>query len=112
MTGNVNSYVQILNDPAQLESIKMYNDLAASPSEYHTDVQVQKAIVLAEKQKGEVEKAAKKALRETQAAEHHLLLLPIYIHYVRGGLAHCLKLNLNLMKDVLKHIFNINESNM
>ncbi len=28
------------------------------------------------------------------------------------GLAHCLTLNLAPMKDILKHVFNINESNM
>jgi hypothetical protein len=87
MTGNVNSYQRILNDPAQLESIKTYNNLAASLSEYHTDVQAQKAIVLAKKQKGKVEKAAKKALREMQAAEQHLLLLSICTQHVCGGLA-------------------------
>ena len=38
MTGNVNSYVQILNGSSQLESITMYNNLAASLSEYHTEV--------------------------------------------------------------------------
>ncbi len=41
MTGNVNSYAQILkilNGPSQLESITAYNNLAASLSEYHTEV--------------------------------------------------------------------------
>ena len=28
------------------------------------------------------------------------------------GLAHCLSLNLNPMKDILKHVFNITQSNM
>jgi hypothetical protein len=101
MTGNVNSYMRNLNGPAQLESIETYNNLAASLSEYHTDVQVQKAIVLAEKQKGKIEKASKKALREMQVAEQHLLLLPICTQHMCGGLAHCLKLNLNLIKDIL-----------
>jgi hypothetical protein len=39
MTGNVNSYVLILNGPAQLDSISMYNNLAASLSNYHIEMQ-------------------------------------------------------------------------
>jgi len=116
MTGNVNSYARILNGPAQLELISTYNNLAASLSlsEYHSEVQAQKAIAVAKKQKSIVEKAAKKVLRNTQVAQQRLLLLPICMHHVSGGggLTHCLTLNLNSMRDILKHVFNINEVNM
>jgi hypothetical protein len=32
--------------------------------------------------------------------------------HVSEGLAHCLSLNLDPMKEILKHVFNITESNM
>ena len=41
MTGNFNSYAWILNGPAQLDSISTYHDLAASLSEYNSEVQAQ-----------------------------------------------------------------------
>jgi hypothetical protein len=59
MTGNVNSYALILNGPSQLDSIKTYNDLAASLSEYSNEVKAQKASVQAdENKKANAEKAA------------------------------------------------------
>ncbi len=72
MTVNANSYVQILNGPAQLDSISMYSNLAASLSDYHNEMQVQKTIVLAEKQQANVDKAAKKALKDKELEEQHL----------------------------------------
>ncbi len=66
MTGNVNSYARILNGPAQLSSISTYNNLAASLSNYHNEMQAQKAIVAAEKQQAGVDKAAKKALNQSE----------------------------------------------
>ena len=95
MTSNINSYTRILNGPAQLDSISTYNDLAASLSEYHSEVQAQKAIVVAEKHKRVVEKAAKKVLKDTQVAQQRLLLLPICTYHVSGGLTRWLTLNLN-----------------
>ncbi len=92
MTGIVNSYTRILNGPAQLDTISTYTDLAASLSEYHSEVQGQKAIVEAKKQKGVVEKAAKKVLKDTQVTQQCLLLLPICTHHVSGGLTYCLTL--------------------
>jgi hypothetical protein len=64
MTGNVNSYAQILNGPSQLDSIKTYNDLAASLSEYNNEVKAMKASVQAEKKKANAEKAANKVRRD------------------------------------------------
>ena len=64
MTGNVNSYLRILNGPAQLDSNSTYNNLAASWSELHNEMQAQKAIVATEKQQADVDKAAKKVLKE------------------------------------------------
>jgi hypothetical protein len=95
MTSNINSYTRILNGPAQLDSISTYNNLAASLSEYHSEVQAQKAIVVAEKHKRVVEKAAKKVLKDTQVAQQRLLLLPFCTYHVSGGLTHWLTLNLN-----------------
>jgi hypothetical protein len=69
MTENVNSYAQILNGPSQLNSIKTYNDLAASLSEYNNEVKAQKASVQAEKKKADAEKAANKVRRDQQAKE-------------------------------------------
>jgi hypothetical protein len=112
MTGNVNSYARILNGPAQLDSISTYNDLAASLSDYHNEMQAQKAIAAAEKQQADVNKAAKKALKDKELEELHLLKLPICTQHVSEGLAHCLSLNLDPMKEILKHVFNITESNM
>ena len=66
MTGNVNNYARILNGPAQLDSISTYNNLAASLSNYHNEMQAQKAIVAAEKQQAGVDKAAKKALNQSE----------------------------------------------
>ncbi len=40
------------------------------------------------------------------------VVLPICTHHVSGGLTHCLTLNLNSMREILKHVFNIKESNM
>jgi hypothetical protein len=112
MTGNVNSYARILNGPAQLDSISRFNNLAASLSNYHNEMQAQKAIVAAEKQQADVDKAAKKALKDKESEELHLLKLPICTQHVSEGLAHCLSLNLDPMKEILKHVFNITESNM
>ena len=64
MTGNVNSYTRILNGPAQLDSISTYNNLAASLSKYHNEMKTQNAIVAAEKQQADVDKAAKKVPKE------------------------------------------------
>ena len=104
MTDNVNSYAWI--------SISMYNNLAASLSDYHNEMQAQKAIVAAEKQQADVDKAAKKAPKDKELEEQHLLKLPICTQHVCEGLAHCLSLNLDPIKDILKHVFNIHESNM
>ena len=86
--------------------------LAASLSDYHNEMQVQKAIVEAEKQQADVDKAAKKALKDKELEELHLLKLPICTQHVSEGLAHCLSLNLDPMKEILKHVFNITESYM
>jgi hypothetical protein len=112
MTGNINSYARILNGPAQLDCITTYNNLAVSLSDYHNEMQVQKAIVAAEKQQANVDKAAKKALKDKELEEQHLLKLPICTQHVSEGLAHCLSLNLDPIKNILKHVFNIHESNM
>jgi hypothetical protein len=112
MTGNVNSYARILNGPAQMDSISTYNNLAASLSDYHNEMQAKKAIVAAEKQQADVDKAAKKVLKDKELEELHLLKLPICTQHVSEGLAHCLSLNLDRMKEILKHVFNITESNM
>ena len=77
MTGNVNSYLRILNGPAQLDSISTYNNLAASLSDNHNEMQAQKAIAAAEKQQADVDKAAKKALKDKELEELHLLKLPM-----------------------------------
>jgi hypothetical protein len=100
MTGSVNSYAQILNGLSQSECISTYNNLAASLSAYHSEVQAQNAIAVAEKQISVVEKAAKKVLRDTQVTQQCLLLLPICTHHVSGGLTHCLTLNLNSMRGI------------
>ena len=74
--------------------------------------QPQKAIVVAGKQQADVDKAAKKALKDKELDELHLLKLPICTQHVSEELAHCLSLNLDPMKEILKHVFNITESNM
>ncbi len=56
----------------------MYNDLAASLSEYNNEVKAQKVNVQAEKQKANAEKAANKVRRDQQAKEQQQLLLPIW----------------------------------
>jgi len=81
MTGNINSYARILNGLAQLESISTYNNLAASLSDYHNEMQAQKAIAAAEKQQADVDKAAKKALKDKELEELHLLAA--YLHSTR-----------------------------
>jgi hypothetical protein len=90
----------------------MYNDLAASLSEYKNKVKAQNATVQAEKKKAEAEKAANKVRRDQQAKEQQQLLLPICEKHTAQGLAHCLSLSLVTMKEVLKYVFNISESNM
>jgi hypothetical protein len=47
----------------------MYNDLAASLSEYNNEVKAQKASVQAEKKKADAEKTANKVRRDQQAEE-------------------------------------------
>ena len=90
----------------------MYNDLAASLSEYNNEVKAQKASVQAEKKKANAEKAANKVRRDQQAKEQRQLLLPICKEHAAQGLAHCLSLSLVTMKEVLKYVFNISETNM
>jgi len=101
-----------LNGPTQLDSISTYNNLAASLSDYHYEMQAQKAIAAAEKQQADVDKAAKKALKNKELEEMHLLKLLICTQHVSEGLAHFLSLNLDPMKEILKHVFNITDSNM
>ena len=55
---------------------------------------------------------ATKALKDKELEELHLLKLPICTRHVSEGLAHCLSLNLDPMKEILKHVFNIKVSNM
>ncbi len=112
MTENVNSYARILNGPSQLDSIKTYNDLAASLSQYNNEVKAQKASVQAEKKKADAEKAANKVRRDQQAKEQWQLLLPICEEHAARCFAHCLSLSLVTMKEVLKYVFNISEINM
>jgi hypothetical protein len=91
----------------------MYNDLAASYSEYNNEVKAQKATVQAEKKKADAEKAANKVRRDQQAEEQRQLLLPICEEHAAQCLAHhCLSLSLVTMKEVLKYVFNISETNM
>ena len=94
-----------------MDSISSYNNLAASLSDYHNEMQAQKAIAPAEKQQANVDKAAKMALKDKEFDELHLLRLPICTQHVSEGLDHCLSLNLVPMKDILKHVFNIHKSN-
>ncbi len=49
-----------------MDSISTYNNLAASLSNYHNEMQAQKAIVVAENQQADVDKAAKKALKDKE----------------------------------------------
>ncbi len=112
MTGNANSYARILNGPSQLDSIKTYNDLAASLSEYNNEVKAQKASVQAEKKNADAEKAAHKVRRDQQAKEQQQLQLPICKEHAAQCLAHCLSLSFVTMKEVLKYVFNISETNM
>ncbi len=95
-----------------MDSISTYNNLAASLSDYHNEMQAKKAIVAAEKQQADVDKAAKKVLKDKELEELHLLKLPVCTQHVSEGLVHCLSLNLDPMKEILKHVFNITESNM
>jgi hypothetical protein len=44
MMGNVSSYARILNGPSQLDSIKTYNDLAASLSEYNNEMKARRQV--------------------------------------------------------------------
>jgi hypothetical protein len=112
MMGNVNSYARILNGPSQLDSIKTYNDLAASLSEYNNEMKAQKASVQAKKKKADAEKAANKVSRDQQAEEQQQLMLPICEEHAARCLAHCLSLSRVIMKEVLKYVFNISETNM
>jgi hypothetical protein len=112
MTGNVNSYARILNGPSRLDSIKTHNDLAASLSEYNNEVKAQKASVQAEKKKADAEKAANKVRMDQQAKEQQQLLLPICEEHAARCLAHSLSLSLVTMKEALKYVFNISETNM
>ncbi len=66
------------DQPAQLDSISRYNYLAASLSDYHNEMQAQKAIVAANMQQANVEKAPKKALalKDKESEEQHLLNMP------------------------------------
>ncbi len=52
-----------------MDSIRTYNDLAASLSEYNNEVKAQKASVQAEKKKANAENAANKVRRDQQAKE-------------------------------------------
>ncbi len=95
-----------------MDSIKTYNDLAASLSKYNNEVKAQKASVQAEKKKADAEKAANKVRKDQQAKEQQQLLLPVCEGHAARGLAHCLSLSLVTMKEVLKYVFNISETNM
>jgi hypothetical protein len=108
MTGNINSYAQILNGSSQLDSIKMYNDLAASLSEYNNEVKAQKASVQAEKKKANAEKADNKVRRDQQVEEQRQLLLPTCEEHAARGLAHCLSLSLVTVRGGVEICFQYN----
>jgi hypothetical protein len=95
-----------------LDSIKKYNDLAASLSEYNNEVKAQKVSVQAEKKKADADKAANKVRRDQQVEEQRQLLLPICEEHAAQDLAHCLSLSLVTINEVLKYVFNISETNM
>ena len=67
MTGNINSYARILNGPSQLASIKTYNDLASSMTEYNNEVNKQKEAIKAQRKEADAEKLLRKA--DKSAAE-------------------------------------------
>ena len=105
VTGNVNSYARILNGPAQLEKIKTFNELSASIAALQREKDDHREAARVHTKKVDLEKAAKKLVKERDAKDLHEKLLPICQEHLKKGLDHVLSLNLDPKKDILKHVF-------
>ena len=117
VTGNINSYARILNDPAQLEKIKTYNQLSASIAELQRERDEQKETARVEKKKQDADKKQHVKEKERDAKDVHDRLLLLCQEHVVKDLHHVLSLNvknssttLQIVKpdkmQILRHVFN------
>lgn len=76
ISGNINSYSAILNTEKKLESVKDYNDLAASIGMFNAEKDANAEASKKKKEEEEAEKEKKKAEKEVKEAEKRRGLLP------------------------------------
>ena len=102
----MNSYARILNGPVQIDKIRTYNYLTASPSEYQREKEHLNEKAWVHKNKTDEDRYARKLEKDQKAREEHLWLLPICQRHISKGIEHLLSLNLDAKRDILKYVFN------
>ena len=107
VTGNINSYAQILNGPQQLEKIRTFNELAATISVLKQEKEKLNEEQGVRRKREEQEKAARKAEREREAREKANELAPLCKAHVDQGLAHVLTLKVTERRDILRYHFRL-----
>lgn len=109
VSGNINSYARILNGPEQLESIKTYNQLAASMAVVRRERDERTVAAKEKKKQDEAEKAAKKAekRRRRKELEDMQRLGPICEEHVGKGLDHVLGSKVDQRREILKIHFGL-----
>lgn len=106
VTGNVNSYARVLNGQSQMESIKTYNDLAASIAAMNREKAEKEEERRKEQKKSEEEKAARKVQQQLKEEEDHERLLPGCKEDVETrGKIYVMSCNVPRKREILKHYF-------
>lgn len=107
VSGNVNSYARILNGPEQIESIKTYNQLAASMAIVRRERDERNEAAKEKKKQDEAKKASKKAEKQQKELEDMQRLGPICEEHVGKGLDHVLGLKVGQRREILTIHFGL-----
>ena len=102
MQNNVRSYARVLNDPAQLNKIKDFNELSASLAAYSREVEAGKSKSKAEKEEKEAKLKTKREEAAKKAKEERKTLAPGCKKDVEAGLEFVLGLTAPRKKQILK----------
>mmetsp|Transcript_22707 Transcript_22707/g.37416 ORF Transcript_22707/g.37416 Transcript_22707/m.37416 type:complete len:216 (+) Transcript_22707:259-906(+) len=98
--------VVFLDGPCQMESVKTYNNLAASIAEYNREKQKVEEERRKAKKKNDEDKEAKKRLQQEQERVEHERMLPGCKEDVEiRGKVFVLGCNLKRKREILKHYF-------
>ena len=110
VTGNINSYARLCNEPDQLKQLQQYNELTASLSVLNAEKQEQAELAHKKKMKEGKDRGARKAEKARKAKEEEEQSLPTVKELVSHGLSHCLSQVLPTKIKILKYHFKHSEA--